>query len=150
MKLTLVCAFVLLGIVGCGSGGGGQKYAKVTGTVTFDGKPLEDAKIRFTQPGLPPTSMDVVDGKFSGQAIVGNNIVSLTAMRKSAKARPLPPGAIAQIKGYAAMNKGGVSEADTDPKVETIPDDWGANSTQERVVQDGGPNEFDFVIKKGK
>src|SRR5262245_33791143 len=101
---ALAVAIVVL--VGCGKSGV-PAYANVSGTVTYNGKPLEKGQITFQTDGRPPTAADVIDGKFSGQAMVGSNKVSVAAFRKATKAKEFPATAKKQIAAYQAMNKGG-------------------------------------------
>jgi len=125
-------------------------YANVSGTVTYNGKPLEKGQITFTTDGRPPTAMEIVDGKFSGQAMIGSNKVAVSAFRKSAKERKIPETAKKQFEAYQAMNKGGGGgKTDVfDPTMEDfIPAEWGRESKQIRVVEAGGSNTFDFLIK---
>src|SRR5581483_39375 len=72
---------VAIGIVGCGKSGA-PSYANVSGAVTYNGKPIEKGQITFARDGRPPTQADIVDGKYTGQAMVGSNRVSITAYRK--------------------------------------------------------------------
>jgi hypothetical protein len=136
-------------VVGCGKKGA-PSYANVSGTVTYNGSPIEKGQIVFNCDGRPPTVADIVDGKYTGQAMVGTNKVSISAFRKAAKARELPPTAQKQVEVYRAMNKGGGGGQgpEFDPTMEDyIPDDYGKNSRQSRVVEAGVPNTFDFNIK---
>src|SRR6478672_1267295 len=81
--------FLVLGtLVGCQQADK-QTYANVKGTVTFNGQPVEKGQITFALEGRPPSTMDIVDGKFSGQAMVGSNKVSISAKRKTAAAPKL-------------------------------------------------------------
>jgi hypothetical protein len=139
-------------VVGCHSER--STYAKVKGTVTLNGKPLDKGEITFTLVGKPPTFIDVVDGKFSGQAIVGSNTISVSAKRKSGVAPRLPKEAIAQRKAYREK---GVSQGGADPNanfdstmIDLIPPEWGAASKQVRVVEAGAANDFDFSISTKK
>ena len=94
--------------------------------------------------------MDIVDGKFAGQAMVGSNKVTVSAFRKATKERKIPETAKKQIKAYQAMNKGGGggSSEQFDPTMEDyIPAEWGRESKQIRVVEAGGANKFEFDIK---
>lgn len=150
MMRPLLFAMLAAGtLVGCGdSGDKPPAYANVSGTVLYNGKPLEKGAIAFTMEGRPPSSMDIVDGKFNGQAMVGSNTVSLTARRKAPGARPLPPGAAKQIQGYAQKQQGApTGDTSTEPTEEIIPPEWGTKSTQQRVVEAGAKNEFEFSIK---
>ncbi len=65
---------VAIGVVGCGTQDGAPPYANVSGTVTYNGKPLAKGHITFSTDGRPPAAMDIVDGKFAGQAMVGSGV----------------------------------------------------------------------------
>jgi len=140
-----------IGVVGCGPKTGGPAYANVSGTVTYNGKPLEKGQISFSTDGRPPTEANIVDGKYSGQAMIGTNKVAIAAFRKSATERKLPTeSAQKQMEGYRAMNKGGGGGKmeQFDPSMEDyIPVEYGRESKQIRVVEAGGQNKFDFDIK---
>jgi hypothetical protein len=139
-----------IGVVGCAKQDEGPPYANVSGTVMYSGKPLPKGQITFSCDGRPPSPMDIVDGKFAGQAMVGSNQVSVAAFRKATKERAIPKEAQAQYKAYQALNKsgGGGTLENFDPSMEDyIPDEWGKNSTQVRVVKAGAANEFQFNIK---
>src|SRR5438132_8043222 len=79
-----------IGVVGCGQKTGAPAFANVSGTVTYNGKPLEKGQITFATDGRPPTMADIVDGKYTGQAMIGSNKVAIAAFRKSATERKLP------------------------------------------------------------
>ena len=138
-------------MVGCGKNTGAPAYASVSGTVTYNGKPLEKGQITFATDGRPPTVADIVDGKYTGQAMIGSNKVAIAAFRKSSTERKLPTAsAQKQYQGYQNMNKGGGggTSEQFDPSMEDyIPDDWGKATKQVRVVEAGGQNKFDFDIK---
>ncbi len=130
--------------MGCGSSEPSLAYANVSGTVNYNGKPLDKGVLTFSVAGLPPTVMDIVDGKYTGQAGIGSNKVSVSAKRKSTAATNLPPQAIQQMKEYA--KKG--ANPDFDPTMQDyMPPEWGASGKQTRVVEAGGANKFDFDIK---
>src|SRR5207248_2056473 len=110
-------------------------YANVKGTVTYNGKPLDKAEIVFTVPGRPGSVMDVVDGKFTGQALVGENKVAVIASKKSsAPPPPLPQQAKEQLKGYKEFMRGKVAGGEVSdykpPTVDFIPPEWGSHSKQ--------------------
>ncbi|HJZ57123.1 MAG TPA: hypothetical protein VKE74_19290 [Gemmataceae bacterium] len=134
-------------VVGCQQGEK-QNYANVSGTVTYNGQPIEKGQITFALAGRPPSAMDIVDGKFAGQAMVGSNKVSVSARRKAATAPRLSKEAETQIKGYREIRKGQDGDASGfDPTmVEYIPPEWGTESTQMRVVEAGVTNEFKLEI----
>lgn len=141
---------VAIGLAGCGKKDGAPPFANVSGTVTYNGKPLNKGQITFQTDGRPPSAMDILDGKFAGQAMVGSNKVSVAAFRKTSKERKIPASAQKQYEAYRAMNKGGGGESSEqfDPAMEDyIPDEWGKASKQVRVVEAGSPNQFQFDIK---
>jgi hypothetical protein len=141
--------FLILGlatVVGCGSNA--PKYANVKGTVTFDGKPIQKGIITFAVAGRPPSTMDIEDGKFNGQAMVGENKVSVSMMKKVANAPKLPKEAEIMMKGYKAAGREDAGTIEYDPSmVEAIPPEWGMQGKQTRVVEAGLTNEFEFNIK---
>jgi hypothetical protein len=146
-KLTALA--VTFGMSGC-SNDGAPSYAKVSGTVTYNGQPLSKGQITFSLEGRAPTMVEIVDGKYSGQAMIGSNRVQIAAFRKRAKERALPETAKKQIEAYQALNKsgGGGKSEQFDPSMEDyIPADYGRESKQTRVVEKGGENSFDFNIK---
>ncbi len=139
---------VAIGVVGCGKSGA-PSYANVSGTVTYNGRPLDKGQIIFSSDGRPPTVADIVDGKYTGQAMVGSNKVAIAAYRKATKAREIPATAQKQVKAYESIyNSGGKNSDANDPtKEDYIPEDYGKNTKQIRVVEAGAPNTFDFNIK---
>jgi hypothetical protein len=139
---------VAIGVVGCKKDGA-PSYANVSGTVMYNSKPLEKGQITFSTDGRPPTMMEIVDGKFSGQAMIGSNKVQVSAFRKASKERVIPESAKKQYEAYRAINKGGADKSETfDPTMEDyIPAEWGRESKQVRVVEAGAPNNFEFDIK---
>ena len=78
--IRVLLIVMLASVVGCG--GEKKVYAKVKGMVTFNGKPLDKGEITFSVPGKPPTLITISDGKFSGQALVGANTISISAKKK--------------------------------------------------------------------
>jgi hypothetical protein len=156
--LGLLLFLPLAAAVGC-QGGDKPTYANVKGQVTYNNKPIEKGQITFALEGRPPSTMDIVDGKFNGQAMVGSNKVSVSARKKAATQPQVRGGAAAakdaqsQMKGYAqkfqaAPGEFGGPPKDYDPTmVDYIPPEWGPHSRQMRVVEAGVPNEFEIEIK---
>lgn len=157
LGISLFLVFAMT--IGCQQGER-HVYANVSGTVTYNGQPIDKGKITFAIEGRPPTTMDIVDGKFSGQAMVGSNKVSVSARRKVAKAGGVKGGAASakdaesQMQGYMNVKfKGAPGEYGGPPKdfdpsmVEYIPAEWNQNSTQMRVIEGGAVNELKFDIK---
>ncbi len=148
-SLGLILLLIVATVFGC-SKGDQPSYANVKGTVKFNGKPIDKGKITFEVVGRPPQTMDIVDGEFNGQAMVGENKVSVSAKKRSANAPVLRKEAQAQVSGYRKYKLTGESGmgSDFDPSaVEYIPPEWGTSSTQKRVVEAGVNNQFEFSIK---
>jgi hypothetical protein len=148
--------FLLLAIVsGCGSKDK-PVYANVKGKVTYNDSPIEKGKIIFALEGRPPSAIDIVDGKFSGQAMVGSNKVSISAKKRVANPPALPKNAQIQAKGYMekfkrAPNQGAGTTSEYDASlVEYIPPEWGSKSTQTYVVQTGTNSDIEFNVKGPK
>ena len=148
--LLLLLFLFLATVVGCGNK---LTYANVKGTVTYNGKPIDKGQIVFTAEGKPPTIIDIDDGKFTGQAVVGSNRISVSALKKSTVApKPLPKEAEIQLKGYKEFMRGksdggGPSGVLAPVGVDYIPPEWGSDSKHIRVVEAGAANEFEFNIK---
>src|SRR4051812_21929233 len=144
-QLAKCAAFAfIVGILGC-SKDAAPTYANVSGTVTYNGERLTRGQITFSMEGRAPSTMEIVDGKYTGQAMIGSNRVQIAAFRKSAKERAVPETAKKQIEAYRALHKsgGGGTEEQFDPSMEDyIPAEWGRDSKQVRVVEKGGQNTF--------
>jgi len=149
----LVCA--LAAVAGCGGDKDKMAYANVSGMVTFNDKPLEKGTITFATEGRPPTSMDIVNGKYSGQAVVGTNRILISSKKKSAAAAAqtkLSPGEQARIKDVKEKmrttgDSGDTPLGDDGTMVESLPADWNVNSKESRVVESGAANEFNFDLR---
>ena len=121
--------------------------------VLFNDKPIEKGKVIFALEGKAPSAIDIVDGKFSGKAMVGSNRVSVSAKKKVANPPKLPANAQIQLRGYQekfkhAKNEGAGTIADFDGAlVEFIPSDWGSKSTQTCMIKPDITNEVEFKIK---
>jgi hypothetical protein len=146
-----VPVFLILGTVaGCGSGNP-LSYTNVKGTVTLNGQPLEKGEITFAVVGRPPTFINIVDGKFSGQAVVGSNTIAVSAKKKTGVPPKLSKQAQGQINAYKQKSR---AEGGADPQVnfestpvESIPKEWNSASKQVRVVEAGAANNFEFDIR---
>jgi len=141
---------MLVTFVGCQRGDKAH-YANVKGKVTYNGSPIEKGQISFTTEGQIPSTMQIVDGSFSGQAMIGSNRVSVSAFKKSATAPKLSKAASIQIQGYLDKYKRSKDERGPtgyDPSlVNYIPPEWGTKSKETRVVESGSANEFEFDIR---
>lgn len=150
---TLAIIPLVAALSGCSDSVKPLPVANVSGTVTFNGKPLDKGTVTFSTDGRPPTVMDVVDGKFTGTAMVGSNKVSVSAMKKSSKSGPVDANYNSQMKAYAQnppggkRSDGGSGGSGDFGGEEMIPAEWSSASKQSRVVEAGGANKFDFDIK---
>jgi len=115
------------GVVGCGPSGP-RKYA-VSGTVKFDGQPLEDGHIIFTpeDPSLGPEAGDIVQGEYRLEAHGGMQKVKVSA----SKAVPGTEG-----QGFRGL-----------PLIEEyIPAKYNSATTLSAEVTPSGDNRFDFEL----
>jgi hypothetical protein len=153
-RFVFLAAATALAAAGCG----GEKtpsFTNVSGTITVDGKPLEKGIISCSCEGHPPSTTDIIDGRYTGQAMVGSNRVSISAKRKveraiSGKAAERIEGERKMKEQRAAAGGGGGGGPVDDPSnfgEEIIPKDYNVNTKQIRVVEAGGENKFDFIIK---
>jgi hypothetical protein len=120
--LALLLA-LLAAAAGCGRGG----KAEVTGTVKFNGRPVEDGDIVFLPlDGQAPDAGKIKDGKFRLQARAGKNKVQIRAARAA-------PGKPDRLMGPT--------------KVGYIPAKYNTSTTLEKEV---GPsaNELNFDLTK--
>ena len=123
------CLLVLLGFVGCSSSSdrkGAAPAAKVTGTVTMDGKPLPAGELHFGVPGFAPTVLEVKDGKYEGEAPVGKNEVQLFIFTEG------PP-----VARYGGQR---IKTNVAPPKY------WGPKTALAATVTADGPNDFKFDL----
>src|SRR5690349_13504580 len=63
-------------VAGCG---GGEQFGEVSGTVSYDGKPVEDGAITFVPDKGPTAGGGIKDGKYSAKVPVGPAKVSISA-----------------------------------------------------------------------
>jgi hypothetical protein len=146
LVLVLFLLFLLAPVVGCGDR---QTYANVKGTVMYNNKPLDKGEVTFTVEGRPAAVIEVTDGKFAGQALVGSNKVSVSARKKTATKRSFPKDAEDQRRVYRQQGKGNDAppDSDYDVVVDYIPPEWGSASKHTYVVETGAANEFNLNIK---
>jgi hypothetical protein len=145
LVLVLFLLFLLAPVVGCGDR---HNYANVKGTVTYNDKPLDKGEVIFTVEGRPAAVIEVTDGKFAGQALVGSNKVSVSARKKTATKRSFPKDAEDQMRVYRQQGKGNDAPSDSNyDVVDYIPPEWGSASKHTFAVETGAANEFNFNIK---
>jgi len=148
--LLFLLVLMLATAAGC-SQGDAPKYTNVKGKVKYNGKPIDKGSITFVIEGNPPSAMDIIDGEFTGQAMVGSNKISVSALKKSATGgAKLDAHAQAQVKGYMKYKRedAGNNPINIDPSlVDYMPPEWGLNSKHRLVVEAGGSNDFTINIK---
>ncbi len=144
----LVLATVV--VAGCSSSLPALPVANVTGTVTLDGKPLDQGTIAFATDGRPPQVFEIRDGKFNGAAMVGNNVISISSKKPMTFAGGKDPSGGRLGKGNMGRPPEAGGAPPKGPEEEILPVAYNTNSKETRVVESGGANKFDFDIKLGK
>jgi hypothetical protein len=123
--MSVWAVFVVMCLAGCG---GGEKTYKVSGTVTFDGKPVESGTISFESAagGAGVASSGITGGKYELQSKAGKKKVQITA------SRPLP----------------GKEKEPTPPMESYIPVKYNTMTELTKEVSASAENRFDFDLKK--
>ena len=142
----------LIGIAGCG---GGPRFAPVSGIVTLDGKPYDDAVVVFQpvavagslNPGMGSSAYTDSNGRFqlkcmdakNNGAVVGKHIVSIMTKGNNVVGQDIGTGS---PDGEATPAK---------RIVNLIPAEWNSDSKKEFDVPSGGTDKanFDIVSAKG-
>jgi len=130
--MRLVLLFLALGgvcfAIGCDKG---PTMATVTGSVTYDGKPVPEGDITFSDPEnkIAPDAGKIKDGVYTVSVKPGKKKVDIRA----SKLEKLPAG-----------KKGAMGE--TEMPVDYIPDKYNLKSELTADVA-GGTNKFDFTLK---
>jgi hypothetical protein len=125
-KADLAAMLGLVCILGCG---GGIERQRVSGTVTFDGQPVERGEVSFVPEdrGQSPEGGVIQDGKFSFEAVAGKKTVRIRGSRR------LPPQPD--------------DDPDSGPLYEDfIPAKYNTDSTLKVEVTSAGPNVFPFEL----
>jgi len=132
-RMTALGCMVLLLLTGC-SGNDGRHG--VAGTVSLDGKPLEEGLICFRpMPGTggPSAGCPIQDGRFSLSAdkgvFAGKFRVEITASKKTGRKVKEPMGNI------------------VDETISIIPERYNRQSTLTADVEEGGENAFAFTLE---
>lgn len=109
---------------GCGGNGNGQR--QVSGTVVFDGQPVENGEIVFHPAGGEGAAQGgpIQDGKFQFQATPGEKRVEITATREAAT--PAADG----LPNYVSY----------------IPAKYNSKSTLNETVQESADNVFTYEL----
>ena len=131
MRNIFLLAALLATVGGCGPGG--PVRVPVSGTVSYDGKPVEMGDILFLDPAgrYPPDGVPITNGRYEVKVSVGPKRVEIRDRR--------------QVPGTADPMRGGRPD-----EVEYIPAQYNRSSTLTVEVKEGGPNTFDFPLERGK
>ncbi|WP_437191659.1 carboxypeptidase-like regulatory domain-containing protein [Planctomicrobium sp. SH527] len=142
----LLCGLVILLCAGCSRAPEGVERKVVTGTVIFDGKPLEYGTISFF-PATPggketATSATVTNGSYrlpteNGLA-PGSYKVSITAPKNRPADLPSDPDAAMKAAATAA------------PAIELIPAQYNTKTNLTCTVEQSGETKADFELKASK
>lgn len=126
MKPIAICISTALLLAGCG----GPVTYDVSGTVTFDGVPVEKGEISFvpTEKGQSSDGGQIEQGRFRLSVKPGSKIVQIRA------SRPLPP------------------EKQDNPTMgllyeDYIPAEFNSDSTLKEEIGPGGKTNFTFDLK---
>lgn len=129
---------VLIVLAGAAAGAGCSADQRVTstGTVSFDGRPIEKGAIVFRplDPGVAPAGAAIAGGRFRIAGRPGRQRVEIRGTRPIDEAR-IP-------RTMPRMGDAPVYE-------DYVPAAFNAQSTLEVEVTAGGPNEFTFDLKSG-
>lgn len=135
---TISTAALLCLFSGCGRDDGPATY-QVSGTVTLDGKPVEDGQIVFRAVGGTDKAYagKVTNGTFSFPSTAGQKQVEISSLQEATAKK----GMIGGISGDPVSPE--------NPAVvvtEKIPARYNAQTTLTADVTSGGPNKFDFEL----
>lgn len=136
------CLTAAVAASGCSSGSDDELPREaISGTVTFDGQPLERGSITFLPEGQLPTQggAPIADGQYSiaqNEGLVpGNYHVAITS----------PLGEGEKSKDTVTNAPGMPAKAPKD----LIPAQYNTKSTLKAEVKAGASNSFDFTLEKG-
>lgn len=146
----LPAVILLLGGVGCGD----QRYVPVSGTVTYNGKPLPKVQVMF-QPlasggvdagGVGSFALTDDNGKFSLQAATSSPTGGALVGKHQVRIAFPPQGGTVADNDSDAANPGkgkGIPKLATQP----IPEKYNTESTLTFEVPPGGTSKADFQLE---
>jgi|EndMetStandDraft_5_1072996.scaffolds.fasta_scaffold81103_2 hypothetical protein len=140
-----VAAAMVLGIAICGCGGGppdAQPRIAVSGTITLDGQPLNNAVIRFVplaEVKGPKASVAVTAGRFDLPAYAGPVAGPHRVEIESTDHGGIEPDDETALAEVAAGKR-------KPSKTAKIPAIYNSRSTLERTIQADSPNQFEFTL----
>ena len=129
--------FVLIFVLGCGSGG----RSEIKGTVTLDGTPLDKGSLQLIPDDgntvKVPSGAVIINGKYSIPVNPGIPDGIYTVRISSPESVPLPPGASIDIPRT-------LPQSQSEP-VDRIPKEWNTASTHAVEIKKGR-NRYDFNV----
>ena len=128
-RASLVRFAIFFLAFGCGAGS--PAMYRVTGSVTFDGRPVENGEIIFVpfDKSLAPDAGNIDHGTYDLLVKAGKKRVEIRASRPLVGKKPNPMGPVYQ---------------------DYIPEKYNARTTLEADVKSEGANRFDYELKSGK
>ncbi|NLY02237.1 MAG: hypothetical protein GXY83_39635 [Rhodopirellula sp.] len=138
MHFGLLGAAVTFLATGCGESGGIERTV-VSGTVSYDGQPIEEGMIRFVptkDTAAPVSGAEIQGGKYTvdakGGVPVGSHRVEVEAYRTGAA-----PAAGEEVPGVEGA-----------PKEQFLPEKYNLKSELEVTIGSDGPVTEDFDLAK--
>lgn len=157
-RLTRVGLWTILSalLVGCSGDAGNPKVAPVTGTVTYQGKPVGGATVSFIKEGESRSSVGVTDsqGRFqlstfgnNDGAVIGDNVVTIAKKIASTAAPPATPQTdpMEMMKRMRAESEKPAEKVKTDELPEKYLDPV-ASGLKAIVSADSKKNDFKFDL----
>lgn len=131
MRTFILPLFVIsLVSLGCSGESDAPPTYPISGTVTYQGKPISQGNIGFTPTGSGPDfGLDIVDGKFSGEVGAGEMVVSIRASWETGEMEP-----------------GDAGSPDT-PVMESIPGKYNENSDIKITVKESSNEGLEFNLE---
>jgi hypothetical protein len=128
VRRIVLATLVAAGMSGC-SGPSQPITVPVSGTVSYDGKPIADGSITFAavDGSCAPNVLQITEGRYEGRVVVGGKRIEIRAMRR------------VERTGSAATGPGG----DEGPTLENfIPAAYNDASELTKTIEPPGP----FII----
>ena len=127
--LLLLLMFLLIGCCGCSDG-----LKKISGALTYDGQPLETARVSFVSDNGAGTTYigECTNGRYSIRVPEGEFLVRIVSVKQEKLETPIETGAGGQI---------------TERTVHLIPDTYGLGSRL-KVSVDASTKTHDFLLEK--